>query len=583
MALPCASWLSNEALKHLFLLSWLALNIGLFYKTFTVYYSGPQYFYLHQMLGLGLCVSRASASVLNLNCSLVLLPMCRTVIGLLRGPKMVLSRKTRRMLDKHKTFHAACGLAICLFSAVHVGAHVLNAVNFSVNYNHEFPSINVARYKNEDPRKIIFTSVPGVTGVLMVLILFLMCTASTSSIRTANYGIFLHTHNLFFIFYLLLLLHACAGVLKYQSNLEEHPPGCLYLNRSAQGEVPGAAADGGEFPGRAARALMGSFFSHEDMSVHNNSEKICTKGPTFRPHFPETWLWISGPLCLYCAERLYRYIRSSKPVTIVAVITHPCDVVEIRMVKEKFSARPGQYITLLCPSVSALETHPFTLTMCPTESKATFAIHIKVVGDWTERFYELLESHLTAGTEILPKCQQRKHPKIYVDGPFGSPSEEVFNYQISLCIAGGIGVTPFASVLNRLLDSWDGCKLQRLYFVWVCRDIHSFLWFADLLCLLHRKLWQENRPDYLNIQLYLSQTNGIQNIIGEKYQALNSRLSIGRPQWKLLFEEVAKSSRGKTVGVFCCGPKGISKELHKLCNSANQYGTTFEYNKESFT
>ncbi|XP_041437242.1 NADPH oxidase 4-like [Xenopus laevis] len=202
MALPCASWLSNEALKHLFLLSWLALNIWLFCKTFTVYYSGPQYFYLHQMLGLGLCVSRASASVLNLNCSLVLLPMCRTVIGLLRRPKMVWSRKTRRMLDKHRTFHAACGFAICLFSAVHVGAHVLNAVNFSVNYNHEFTVLNVARYKNEDPRKIIFTSVPGVTGVLMVLILFLMCTASTSSIRSSNYSIFLHTHNLFFIFYL---------------------------------------------------------------------------------------------------------------------------------------------------------------------------------------------------------------------------------------------------------------------------------------------------------------------------------------------------------------------------------------------
>lgn len=41
--------------------------------------------------------------------------------------------------------------------------------------------------------------------------------------------------------------------------------------------------------------------------------------------------------------------------------------------------------------------------------------------------------------------------RLYVDGPFGSPSEEVFNYDVSLCVAGGIGVTPFACVLHALL------------------------------------------------------------------------------------------------------------------------------------
>ncbi|CAI9580457.1 unnamed protein product, partial [Staurois parvus] len=98
-------------------------------------------------------------------------------------------------------------------------------------------------------------------------------------------------------------------------------------------------------------------------------------------------------------------------------------------------------------------------------------------------------------------------------------------------------------------------KLQRLYFIWICRDVQAFLWFADLLCVLHKKLWQENRPDYMNIRLYLSEVEGMQKIIGEKYQALNSRLITGRPRWKLLFDEIAKSNRQKSVGVFCCGPK----------------------------
>ncbi|XP_064361222.1 NADPH oxidase 4 isoform X8 [Dromaius novaehollandiae] len=577
------------------------------------------------MLGLGLCISRASASVLNLNCCLVLLPMCRVLLAFLRGSQKVASRKTRRLLDKSKTFHVTCGITICIFSVLHVAAHLVNALNFSENYSEDFLALNVANYRGEDPRKLLFATVPGLTGVIMVLVLFLMCTASTYAIRFSNYDIFWYTHNLFFVFYMLLLMHVSGGVLKYQSNLEEHPPGCFNPNKTLRENMTVPKAFEETFPAYTTEPFP------EDLSVpepfvQNNFVRICSEEPKFQSHFPETWFWISGPLCLYCVERLYRYIRSNKPVTITSVISHPSNVLEVRMMKVNFKARPGQYVILHCPRVSALESHPFTLTMCPTDTKATFGIHLKVVGDWTERFRDLLLLHSSQDKEILPIFQQRRYPKgeteaqncdasyqhhpgtsvlgtrpeietrssavfslsvlctrLYVDGPFGSPFEESLNYEVSLCVAGGIGVTPFASVLNTLLDGWKCYKLRRLYFIWVCRDIESFRWFADLLCMLHNKLWQENRPDYINIQLYLSQTDGIQKIIGKKYQALNSRLLIGRPRWKLLFDEIAKCNRRKTIGVFCCGPNKISKILHKLSNISNSYGTRFEYNKESFS
>eukprot|EP00074_Homo_sapiens_P095242 XP_016873330.1 NADPH oxidase 4 isoform X1 [Homo sapiens] len=530
---------------------WLSMNVLLFWKTFLLYNQGPEYHYLHQMLGLGLCLSRASASVLNLNCSLILLPMCRTLLAYLRGSQKVPSRRTRRLLDKSRTFHITCGVTICIFSGVHVAAHLVNALNFSVNYSEDFVELNAARYRDEDPRKLLFTTVPGLTGVCMVVVLFLMITASTYAIR---------------------------GLLKYQTNLDTHPPGCISLNRTSSQNIslPEYFSEHFHEPFPEGFSKPAEFTQHKFV-------KICMEEPRFQANFPQTWLWISGPLCLYCAERLYRYIRSNKPVTIISVMSHPSDVMEIRMVKENFKARPGQYITLHCPSVSALENHPFTLTMCPTETKATFGVHLKIVGDWTERFRDLLLPPSSQDSEILPFIQSRNYPKLYIDGPFGSPFEESLNYEVSLCVAGGIGVTPFASILNTLLDDWKPYKLRRLYFIWVCRDIQSFRWFADLLCMLHNKFWQENRPDYVNIQLYLSQTDGIQKIIGEKYHALNSRLFIGRPRWKLLFDEIAKYNRGKTVGVFCCGPNSLSKTLHKLSNQNNSYGTRFEYNKESFS
>eukprot|EP00063_Salmo_salar_P044109 XP_014018944.1 PREDICTED: NADPH oxidase 4 isoform X5 [Salmo salar] len=497
MALSVRSWVANEGGKHLVLVLWLGANTLLFMRTFLLYYCGQQYHYLHQMLGLGLCISRASASVLNLNCSLVLLPMCRSLLTYLRGTHTVTSRKARRLLDKSKTFHVACGVAICVFSVVHVSAHLVNVVNFSVRYSEDFPSLNVARYRGEDPRLIILTTVPGITGILLVLILFLMFTASSYCIRVSNYEIFWYTHNLFIVFYIILIVHVVGGALKYQTNFEAHPPGCLRANQTNPEESGQAEGDGWS----------------------------CREEARFQPNSPETWLWVSGPLCLYCAERLYRYIRSNSPVTIVAVVRHPCDVIELRMLKKDFKAYPGQYIVLNCPSVSSFENHPFTLTACPTEKKETLGIHLRVVGDWTERFTELLLPDPGAESEILPMVQQRRYPKLYVDGPFGSSSQEVFNYE----------------------------------------------------------LWQENRPDYLNLQLFVSQTDGLQNISEERYRPLSSRMMIGRPRWKLLFEEIGRTNKHKRVGVFCCGPKGISRTLHRLCNSDRYSGTTFEFNKESFS
>ncbi|XP_033970840.1 NADPH oxidase 4 [Trematomus bernacchii] len=559
MVVSVRSWVANEGGKHLVLMLWLGANTWLFLKTFLLYSTGQQYHYLYKMLGLGLCISRASASVLNLNCSLVLLPMCRSLLTFVRGTHMVSSRETRRLLDKSKTFHVACGVSICIFSVVHVSAHLANVVNFSVSYSEDFPALNLARYRGEDPKLIILTTIPGVTGVLLVLILFLMFTSSSYCVRLSNYEIFWYTHNLFIVFYIILMVHMVGGALKYQTNLEGHPPGCLRANQSST-EQPGEELEAGE-----------------------DEERRCGEEAHFQPHYPQTWLWVSGPLCLYCAERFYRYIRSSDPVTIVTVIRHPCDVIELRMLKKHFKARPGQYIVLNCPGVSSFENHPFTLTTCPTENKETFGVHLRVVGDWTERFTQLLLPEPRIDLEILPMVQQRRYPKLYVDGPFGSPSEEVFNYDVSVCVAGGIGVTPFACVLHALLDGWTGFRLQRLYFVWVCRELKSFYWFAELLCALHHKLWQENRPDYFNLKLYVSQTDNLQSMSEEKYRPLTSRLLVGRPRWNLLFDEIGKTNKHKRVGVFCCGPKGISKTLHRLCNSARSSGTTFEFNKESFS
>lgn len=40
--------------------------------------------------------------------------------------------------------------------------------------------------------------------------------------------------------------------------------------------------------------------------------------------------------------------------------------------------------------------------------------------------------------------------RIEVDGPFGTASEDVFQYEVAMLIGAGIGVTPFASILKSI-------------------------------------------------------------------------------------------------------------------------------------
>jgi predicted ferric reductase len=48
------------------------------------------------------------------------------------------------------------------------------------------------------------------------------------------------------------------------------------------------------------------------------------------------------------------------------------------------------------------------------------------------------------GTDVNPSVN-RILPRIMVDGPFGSASEDFLKYETVLLVGAGIGVTPFAS------------------------------------------------------------------------------------------------------------------------------------------
>ena len=66
------------------------------------------------------------------------------------------------------------------------------------------------------------------------------------------------------------------------------------------------------------------------------------------------------------------------------------------------------------------------------------SVMIRVAGDWTRKM------------KFVAMREDRHKIPFYFDGPFYSPTEDVFDYELSIIVGSGIGVTPFAAVLESI-------------------------------------------------------------------------------------------------------------------------------------
>nr|BAE32391.1 unnamed protein product [Mus musculus] len=568
------NWAVNEGLSIFVILVWLGLNVFLFINYYKVYDDGPKYNYTRKLLGSALALARAPAACLNFNCMLILLPVCRNLLSFLRGSSACCSTRIRRQLDRNLTFHKMVAWMIALHTAIHTIAHLFNVewcVNARVrisdrysialsdigdNENEEY--LNFAREKIKNPEGGLYVAVTrlaGITGIVITLCLILIITSSTKTIRRSYFEVFWYTHHLFVIFFIGLAIHGAERIVRGQTaeSLEEHNLDICADKIEEWGKI-----------------------------------KECPV-PKFAGNPPMTWKWIVGPMFLYLCERLVRFWRSQQKVVITKVVTHPFKTIELQMKKKGFKMEVGQYIFVKCPKVSKLEWHPFTLTSAPEED--FFSIHIRIVGDWTEGLFN------ACGCDKQEFQDASKLPKIAVDGPFGTASEDVFSYEVVMLVGAGIGVTPFASILKsvwyKYCDNATSLKLKKIYFYWLCRDTHAFEWFADLLQLLETQMQERNNANFLSYNIYLtgwdeSQANHFAVHHDEEKDVitgLKQKTLYGRPNWDNEFKTIASEHPNTTIGVFLCGPEALAETLSKqsISNSeSGPRGVHFIFNKENF-
>ncbi len=191
--------------------------------------------------------------------------------------------------------------------------------------------------------------------------------------------------------------------------------------------------------------------------------------------------------------------------------------------------------------MSVWQYHPFTLTSAPEEDY--ISVHVRCVGNFTKALAISLGCDFnkqssdgsavigvdkrTSSPEVDPAIRKIL-PRVYVDGPFGSASEDVFKYEVAVLVGAGIGVTPFASILKsiwyRMSYPQRKTRLRKVYFFWVCRDFGSFEWFRSLLLAIEA----QDMDNHIEIHTvsYPSGTQSLPTAVPAGYHVSNDGLSI---------------------------------------------------------
>jgi len=514
------NWMVNEGYRVIFFSVWVVAQTLMWALAFVNFRLSDNQVTMNTVLQDTYPTARASALVIHVNTGIILLPVCRTMITILRTTPLA------RVIpfDKNLTFHKALGWSSLFFSLLHTAAHYVNFYRLS-----SLPG-------TENWLFYSFVSGPGWTGHVMLVALIAICLTAAEGARRRNFERFWYTHHLFGIYLGLFSIHGAFCLTK-----QDRKPVC---------------------------SNIASFWKY----------------------------WIAGGF-IYMCERIAREVRAKHRTYISKVVLHPSKVIELQIMKDRTVSRPGQYIFLCCPAVSILQYHPFTLTSCPEEG--FISIHIRVVGDWTRGLAKVLGCDVDSKTPMSTNAGADPAttvlPRVMVDGPFGAASEDVFNFEVVMLFGAGIGVTPFAAIIKsiwyRVNFLQKATRLRKVYFYWICRDKEAFEWFQDLL----KAIEEQDIDQFIEINTFLTKSlkpDEVKNIhinnAASKEDAitrLRSPTQFGRPNLDQIFGGMTKTHPATDIGVFFCGPKVLSGQLHFMSNKYNQPhedGTKFYYNKENF-
>jgi NADPH oxidase 5 len=285
-------------------------------------------------------------------------------------------------------------------------------------------------------------------------------------------------------------------------------------------------------------------------------------------HAPNFKLWVVVPLVGFIVDRALGLRTRTRHAKVVRLEPMRSEVTRVEIEKPPgFTCEAGDYAFLNLPGLARHEWHPFTLSSAPEKDRLT--MHVRSLGNFTRSLNELAVRRKKKGD--LRELSAR------LDGPYGTPSGEIFESRFPVLIGAGIGVTPFASILESIvLRAEKGSPgPEKVHFYWLNRDAYSFEWFAELLLDLERV----DTRGLVEVHIYMTDGKGhltaavlnlARAIAHDRGQpdlitGLRSKTNVGRPDWADELGRIVEAHAPEPVDVFFCGPPGLAHAIDKTC------------------
>ncbi|KAH8819125.1 FAD-binding domain-containing protein [Xylogone sp. PMI_703] len=539
--------------KLLFNFLFHGLHIGLFALGWWKQAEDPRLAGLNT-LKYSVWLSRGAGLVLSVDTTMILLPMCRTILRYIRP-------KIRWLpLDESIWFHRQVAYAMLFWTAVHVAAHYVNFFNVEKTQIRPVTAI-----------QIHYAQAGGITGHTMLLCMLLMYTTAHAKIRQQSFETFWYTHHLFIPFLLGMYTHAT---------------GC-FVRDTAQPFSPLAGANFWNhcigYQGWRWELWAGGLYLIERLYREVRARRDTKIVRVVRHPYDAMEIQFVKPSMKYKAGQwLFLNCPSVSrqqwhPFTITSCPFDPYISVHVRQV--------GDFTRALGDALGA--------------------------GNAQSKLYDDVDP---MGMYEVALQNGQQMPELRIDGPYGAPAEDVFENEIAVLIGTGIGVTPWAAILKNIWHMRQGpnppTRLRRVEFIWVCKDTTSFEWFQTLLASLEAQSQEaagypgSDGTEFLRIHTYLTQkldADTAQNIVLNSVGAavdplteLKSRTNFGRPDFSRLFIGMREGILDRTylsglegtmrtnVGVYFCGPNTAARDIRKACKAATTREVNFSFWKEHF-
>jgi len=607
---------------------WLVANCVVFGVTFDIYASKEEKF---KLLGYWMCFARAFAGVIQLNTAIILWPVSRRALTYMRSIKLL---NKIIPFDSNINVHKFVGLAICFFAMGHIIAHMGDIAVICAATKEELDAAFGVKKPWTFPEDPTFWNLlgswPGFTGLIMTVCMFTAFVFVWEKMRRANFNAFWYTHHLFGVYILVLLLHGQALWLSPHSMAWYWvvPGLCAYglerIARSVMSEarmcdllmaeaLPGNVLhlkykkpDGfGHGYHRAGQYVFINIPALSEFEWHPFSLTSAPDDDFLSCHISALGDWTSAAYHLMPAlYKAQQKEHSEQRMSTSGVVKGLFEVINKDGVQ--YCTKPDR------KAVLEKETAAYGGVVAAFEmDTAEDTVWLDCGNGWIP----IIDEH---GKYNVRQKSLANIGEVFVDGPFGAPTQSYMGYQVIMLVGAGIGITPFAGVLRHLVHFFNyhkcpdcntvnvphGFKLQKCHFHWITRDQKALSWFKDTV----NEVLDLDSQGFIELHNHVTSINEDMNTAmlrvaeemasrhAAKLHKSQSRVDIisgvkgttthfGRPPWKSIFADMERQYPGASIGVFYCGPAIVAKQLAEAgaeFTASSTVGTTFDVHKENF-